>query len=149
VVRVRHVVRAAVNCGNLSTPFGLLVGLLGRAELSRGGRGLVFATSYRLGFPAAPAFTIGNVVLTTHTRDELLARPRLLAHEERHTWQYLACVGLPMIPLYLLAAAWSWARAGDFASRNVFERLAGLADGGYPLRGPGSPMRILQSRPRA
>jgi hypothetical protein len=31
----------------------------------------------------------------------------------------------------------SWALTGDFGSRNVFERRAGLADGGYtdkPLR---------------
>ena len=51
-----------------------------------------------------------------------------------------------MIPLYLAAAGVSWALTGDFGARNVFERLAGLADGGYmdkPLRpvlrrGPGS-----------
>jgi hypothetical protein len=37
----------------------------------------------------------------------------------------------------VLAAAWSWVRTGDPASRNLFERAAGLADGGYrerPLR---------------
>ena len=42
-----------------------------------------------------------------------------------------------MIPLYLAAAGVSWALTGDFGARNVFERLAGLADGGYtdkPLR---------------
>ena len=42
-----------------------------------------------------------------------------------------------MIPLYFLAAGVSWGLTGDFGSRNVFERLAGLADGGYtdkPLR---------------
>jgi hypothetical protein len=42
-----------------------------------------------------------------------------------------------MVPLYLLAAAASWALTGDFGARNVFERRAGLADGGYtdkPLR---------------
>ena len=39
--------------------------------------------------------------------------------------------------LYLLAAGVSWALSGDFGARNVFERQAGLADGGYtdkPLR---------------
>jgi hypothetical protein len=42
-----------------------------------------------------------------------------------------------MIPLYLAAAGVSWALTGDFGARNVFERRAGLADGGYtdkPLR---------------
>ena len=42
-----------------------------------------------------------------------------------------------MVPLYLTAAAVSWALTGDFGARNVFERRAGLADGGYadkPLR---------------
>ena len=42
-----------------------------------------------------------------------------------------------MLPLYFIAAGLSWALTGDFGSRNVFERRAGLADGGYhdrPLR---------------
>ena len=42
-----------------------------------------------------------------------------------------------MVPLYLAASAVSWALTGDFGARNVFERRAGLADGGYtdkPLR---------------
>ena len=42
-----------------------------------------------------------------------------------------------MVPLYLAAAAVSWALTGDFGARNVFERRAGLTDGGYtdkPLR---------------
>jgi hypothetical protein len=42
-----------------------------------------------------------------------------------------------MLPLYFAAAAVSWLLAGDFGAWNVFERRAGLADGGYadrPLR---------------
>jgi hypothetical protein len=42
-----------------------------------------------------------------------------------------------MVPLYLVAAGASWVLTGDFGARNVFERQAGLADGGYtdkPLR---------------
>jgi hypothetical protein len=35
---------------------------------------------------------------------------------------------------YVAAASWSWLRTGDFASRNAFERRAGLADGGYRER---------------
>ncbi|HSF26445.1 MAG TPA: hypothetical protein VLC50_02900 [Actinomycetes bacterium] len=40
-----------------------------------------------------------------------------------------------MVAAYLLAAGWSWLRCGDPASYNHFERLAGLADGGYPPPG--------------
>jgi hypothetical protein len=39
---------------------------------------------------------------------------------------------------------WSWIRTGDRAARNVFERAAGLSDGGYldvPLRPLGSLFR--------
>ena len=51
------------------------------------------------------------------------------------------CLGLPFLPLYGLAAAWSTWRTGDPASRNPFERGAGLVRGGYVQRavrrGPG------------
>ena len=40
-------------------------------------------------------------------------------------------LGLPFLPAYALAAAWSMWRTGDPASRNVFERRASLALGGY------------------
>jgi hypothetical protein len=40
-----------------------------------------------------------------------------------------------MLPLYLVAAAWSLLRGGDPSSYNVFEVRAGLADGGYVDRG--------------
>ena len=46
-------------------------------------------------------------------------------------------MGDPVENLYFVAAGLSWALTGDFGSRNVFERRAGLADGGYhdrPLR---------------
>jgi hypothetical protein len=126
-------VRQVVNLVNLSTPAGLVVGLAGRAVFRRGPRGLVLASQYRLRLPAASAFTVGNVVLTRRDVAWLAARPRLLVHEERHADQYAACLGLPMLPLYLLASLWSWLRAGDFSSANPFERFAGLADGGYPV----------------
>jgi hypothetical protein len=51
-----------------------------------------------------------------------------------------------MLPLYFAAAGVSWLLAGDFGAWNVFERRAGLADGGYadrPLR-PG--LRQLRHR---
>jgi hypothetical protein len=124
--------RRAVNAVNGSTALGCLVAAAGRARIARGPRGLLLATGYRLPLPAAGAFTIGDVVTTRHDRTWLEDRPALLRHEERHTWQYAACLGLPMVPLYLVAAGWSWLRSGNPGSRNPFERLAGLADGGYP-----------------
>ena len=35
---------------------------------------------------------------TRHDAEWLEQRPRLLRHEERHSWQYVACLGLPLIP---------------------------------------------------
>lgn len=101
--------------------------------MSRGPRGLLLATGFRLGLPHASAFTVGDVVISRHDRAWWSTRPRLLVHEERHSWQYVACLGVPMIPLYLLAAGWSYLRGSDPAVHNAFERLAGLEDGGYPL----------------
>jgi hypothetical protein len=122
--------KQVLNLVNLSTPLGLALGLAGRAELRCGPRGLVIAAGHRL--PVAAIFTVGNVVLSPRP-GYVEERPALLAHEERHSWQYVACLGLPLLPLYGLAAAWSYARGGDVAVHNPFERLAGLADGGYPL----------------
>lgn len=118
---------------NGSTLLGLGVARLGRAQVDPGPRGLHLATGYRIDFPKASAFTVGNVVLTKYEAGWLAERDRLLVHEERHSWQYVACLGLPMIPLYLVAAGYSLLRGGDPATHNAFERLAGLADGGYPL----------------
>lgn len=125
--------KRGLNWANLSTPAGLLVARAGGATVGRGPRGLLLASGYRRRLPAASAFTVGNVVLTRHGPGWFLGRPRLLAHEERHTWQYVACLGLPMLPLYAVAAGWSYLRGGDPVVHNPFERAAGLADGGYPL----------------
>jgi len=136
--------RSLLNAVNLTTLLGVLVGALGRARFRRGPRGLLLGHGYRLPVPAAAAFTVGDVVLTKHPPELFEERPRLLAHEERHAWQYAAALGLPFLPLYLLGAAWSWLRGGHPAVDNPFERLAGLADGGYPTV---SPRRRLQPRP--
>lgn len=127
-------VRQVVNLVNLATPFGLLVALLGRASPVRGPGGLVLACGYRIPFPVAGAFTIGNVVLTKHAPGYLTGA--LLRHEARHATQWAWCVGLPMLPLYLIAVAVSVLVCGHQASWNVFERLANLEDGGYPRRSP-------------
>ena len=141
--------KQVVNVVNLTTPAGLLVAGAGRAKLSRGPRGLFLATGYRLGFPIAGAFTIGNVVLTKHDRGYFDRNPQLVLHEERHSWQYLILIGAPFLPLYGIAAGWSWLRTGDFASRNMFERLAGLVDGGYEEHQPRSLVAALRSLRRS
>lgn len=124
-------VKQVANLANGSTLLGLGIACAGRAAVSRGQRGLLVAGGYRPRFPPATAFTVGNVVLTRHSADWIARRPPLLRHEERHSWQYVACLGLPMLPLYALAVGWSYLRGGDPARHNPFERLAGLADGGY------------------
>lgn len=125
-------VRVAGNLVNLSTLAGLLLARLGGCSRRPGPYGLVLAEGYRFSFPIAGAFTVGDVVITAHTFDKLQERfPRLLDHEERHSWQYLYCLGLTYLIPYTLAMGWSMLRTGDRAARNIFERSAGLADGGY------------------
>ncbi len=127
--------RQVINLANGSTLAGLGVAALGRARLTRGADGLFTGTGYRLPVPSAPAFCLGNVIVTR--MDTLPAGSALLRHESRHASQYAWCGGVVMVPLYLVAAGVSWALTGDFGSRNLFERRAGLADGGYtdkPLR---------------
>lgn len=126
-------VRRAVNAMNGSTLLGLGIAVAGRARVRRGPRGLLLASGYRIGVPVASAFTVGDVLLTRHPGDWWDGRDRLVAHEERHAWQYAVTLGLPMLPLYAAAAGWSYLRGGDWSSHNVFEVRAGLADGGYPL----------------
>ncbi|KNX39365.1 hypothetical protein VV01_10155 [Luteipulveratus halotolerans] len=140
-------VREIANWANGSTLLGLGVATLGHCDIRRGPRGLWLADHYRFGFPVAGAFTVGNVLVTAHdwpTRVETY--PGLLAHEERHSWQYAVCGGLPFIPLYVAAMGWSVLRTGSRAARNVFERDAGLAAGGYvdaPPRPVGAAVRSL------
>jgi hypothetical protein len=130
--------RLVGNAVNLTTLLGLGVATLGRARIRRGPRGLLLAERYRLRFPVASAFTVGSVIITSSTFDARLSElPGLVVHEERHTWQYLACLGLPFYPLYVLCMGWSVLRTGDRSSRNFFERQAGLELGGYrdvPIR---------------
>jgi hypothetical protein len=133
----RYRVRTAVNWLNLSTPAGLALACVAAARpVHRGPRGLWIARGYRWSVPPAPAFTLGSVVLLRDVpvvgSDPVRAIPAgLLGHEEAHATQYAFCSGILMPVLYLGAAGWSWLRTGDFASRNPFERGAGLASGGY------------------
>jgi hypothetical protein len=123
-------VREAVNLINGSTMAGLGVAALGGAALARSADGLFTGTGYRLPVPPAPAFCLGNVIVTR--QDRIDPGSSLFAHEARHATQFAWCGGVVMIPLYLAAAGVSWVLTGDFGARNVFERRAGLADGGYP-----------------
>ena|SRR5438876_6184163 len=142
------------NFVNLSTLTGSLVGVLGRAKFSRGPRGLYFANGYKLGFPVAGAFTLGNVIVSKNDR-AYFDDAALVRHEERHSWQYFCLIGLPMLPLYVVGVVVSFLLTGDPASRNPFERLANLKDGGYvehPIQPLGKTVThafsVLRSRPK-
>ncbi|HEY8479676.1 MAG TPA: hypothetical protein VIL71_07590 [Spirillospora sp.] len=132
-----HRLRRAVNAVNLSTGLGLLLAATATRrprDLRRGPDGLLIAGGYRPPFPVASAFTVGDVVLLRGDASGLTGESRLLRHEARHATQYAWCLGLPMIPLYAVCAGASMLLCGDWASYNPFERLAGLADGGYERR---------------
>jgi hypothetical protein len=128
-VSARYRVRAALNAVNASTLTGVCLAALGRARLVKARDGLLVGTGYRLPVPPAPAFCVGNVIVTR--LDDVDQRSALFRHEARHATQFAWCGGVLMIPAYLVAAGWSWLVTGDFGARNVFERRAGLADGGY------------------
>ena len=150
-LRRRDHLRRAVNALTLATPAGLLLAHLGGARLRPGPHGTLVAAGYRSRFPAprASAVTVGEVILL-RLPDQLLARrPGLLEHEARHAAQWACALGVVGFPvLYGLAAAWSWLRFGDAALGNVFERRAGLVDGGYLAAGAGPPL-TRRSRRRA
>lgn len=134
--RVRHV----LNWCNLSTPVGLAIARLGGARIRRGERLLFEAEGYRLRFPVAGAFTVGDVVTTASTFAGLEARtPGVMGHERRHALQY-ALAGPWFLPAYLAGAAWSLLRTGDPAIRNPLERHAGLITGGYVHPETGVPL---------
>jgi cell division protease FtsH len=153
-------VRRVVNLVNGSTLAGLAVARAGGAfagggTLIRGPEGLLTATGYRLPVPASYAFTLGNVIIVTRRWPGAVpledSAPQIFAHEARHATQYAWC-GLLLLPLYLLAAAASWALCGSFSAWNVFERQAVLADGGYadrPVRPGIARLLTLARRPRS
>lgn len=117
---------------NGSTLLGLAIAKTGRCRISRGERGMILADHYRFGFPTGEAFTVGSVAITAGDWPQLLrSRPTLIQHEEMHSFQYARVGGLPFLPLYAAALAWSQLTTGDYWSRNWFERQAGLAIGGY------------------
>src|SRR5215472_11024904 len=134
--------RLAANLLNGSTLAGLLVAAVGRARLTRAEDGLLIAVAYRLPVPPAPAFCLGNVIVTRLDADAVSGAGPLFAHEARHATQFAWCGGVLMLPVYFAAAGVSWLLTGDFGSRNIFERRAGLAEGGYAER----PLRPMFAR---
>ena len=125
--------RRWVNWINLTTATGFLVARLGGARPRPAPEGLYVAPHYRIGFPVAGAFTLGNVVCTKHDADYVVGTAALLRHESAHATQY-AWLGPLFWPAYGIAAAYSWALTGDPGGRNAFEVWAGLTDGGYTRR---------------
>ena len=123
--------REVANWLNLSTISGLALALATRCPVARGERGILLATNYAPALPRSGAFTVGNVVFFRTPRHGPEPDPLLLEHEEAHSTQYALCLGLPFLPLYFAAAGYSWLRTSDPASRNIFERAAGLQAGGY------------------
>ncbi|GAA2550840.1 hypothetical protein GCM10010435_21220 [Winogradskya consettensis] len=126
------------NAVNGTTAVGLAVAVLGGAKLRRGRDGIIVAEGYRRRVPPATCFTVGSVIITRRSADWLLHEDRagLFDHERAHARQY-ALLGPFFWPAYWVACGYSWALTGCYGTRNVFERRAGLARGGYaerPLR---------------
>ncbi|MGB5952463.1 MAG: hypothetical protein WBG57_08135, partial [Ornithinimicrobium sp.] len=122
--------RQVANWTNGSTLLGLTIAAAGGAQITPGPWGLRLASTYKWRFPVAAAFTVGDVVISRHDLEAISRhRPALLEHEEVHARQWMACLGLPFLPLYLASMAWSWLRTGDRAAYCFFERHADLAKG--------------------
>ncbi|MCC9206220.1 hypothetical protein [Arthrobacter sp. zg-Y769] len=150
--------RRWINVLNLSTPAGLMLARLTGCRTLPGPQKTTLVEGYPLSLPRAAAFTVGNVVFYRSSSARRIHAPDspLLRHEIRHSSQY-ALLGPFFLPAYFAASALSRAFAGDPASANPFERLAGLRDGGYhPGPGrqrrrtraprPDRPRRLIRSR---
>lgn len=130
--------RTVLTAVNGTTLAGLAVAVLSGTKVRRAPGGILIAEGYRHKVPPATCFTVGSVILTRRSAEWLLdeRRTALLAHESRHAGQY-AVFGPLFWPAYWACSGYSWTMTGCFGTRNVFERHAGLSDGGYaraPLR---------------
>ncbi|SDY09024.1 hypothetical protein SAMN05444365_101631 [Micromonospora pattaloongensis] len=139
-----QVLRTALTWANGTSVVGLALALAARTALRRGPDGVLLAGGYRFPAPKQPLFTIGSVIFTRTTAGWLSEHPALVAHESRHVTHY-ALLGPLYWPVYWAASAYSAALTGDFFSRNVLERHAGLDAGGYGER----PLRPWATRLRA
>jgi len=130
--RIWDVTRTVLTAVNGTTAAGLLLAAVTGATVKRGRNGVLIAEGYRHKIPAATCFTVGSVILTRRSADWLLHPERgdLFHHESRHAGQY-GVFGPLFWPAYWLACGYSYARTRSFATRNAFERHAGLAAGGY------------------
>ncbi|MBM2622873.1 hypothetical protein JIG36_45965 [Actinoplanes sp. LDG1-06] len=123
---------------NLASVAGVLIAVSGRTKLVRGGTlnpaatGVLIAGNYGRRWPAQTTFTVGGVIIARRPAAWLLGEGResLLRHELIHSTQY-ALLGPLFWPLYWLAALFSYLTTGSASARNIFERWAGLAAGGY------------------
>lgn len=149
----RPPVRNILTWVNGTTLAGLALSALSGTERRRGPGGIFVAGGYRLPVPKQQCFTVGAVILSRRPADWLLDPERtiLLRHEMRHIDQY-AILGPLFWPAYWLACGYSYVLTGSYGGRNLFERRAGLAAGGYldrPLRPWAARMlAALPSRPR-
>ena len=90
----------------------------------------MLGTGARLPDRGATAVTFGDVVLTRRTRPGCAPATAARARGAAQL-AVRRLLGLPLLPLYVVAAGWSYVRGGDFGVHNPFERLA-WEDGGYP-----------------
>src|SRR2546430_8762845 len=118
--------RAWINLANGSTLAGLGVAALGGARVARSADRLFVGTGYRLPVPPAPAFCLGNVIVTR--LDGLDPSSALFRHEARHATQYACCGGGGMVPLYPAAAAVWWTLTRRPGRRSVFVAQARRPD---------------------
>lgn len=127
-----------LNTVNLTSGAGFLLARAAGCTVRRRDR-FWEATGYTWPLPRAAAFTVGSVVISRTGLAEVVWQ-----HEQSHVRQY-AVLGPAFWPAYAIAAGWSWLRTGDWWSRNVFERRAGLTAGGYverPIRRFGRRSRV-------
>lgn len=82
-MRAAYRVRLVANLVNGSTLAGVLVAAAGRARLAQGEDGLLIGEGYRLPVPPAPAFTLGNVILTKAGRPAGLGEDHIPERERR------------------------------------------------------------------
>ena len=135
-MRRREQLRRALNWINLSTACGFLLAKLSHSDRRPTPDGHYLATSYHWPVPVAGAFTIGDVIFTrsAHSTNSDPYSPldaHVWSHELMHSNQYAWCLGLPFIPLYFSACAYSYLMSGDIWSYNIFETRANLDAGGY------------------
>src|ERR1700745_748358 len=120
---MRAGLRAWINLANGWTLAGRGVAALGGARVARSADRLFVGTGYRLPVPPAPAFCLGNVIVT---RLDGLDPPSAVDRRgARHPPQYACGGGRVGGPLSRGGAAVSWLLTGDTGCRNVFERRAG------------------------